>query len=388
MASSTIVIAGALANKPRNGGEAWVRLSWIRSFQKLGFKVYFIEQIDPRVCVDIAGKATPVQASVNTDYFCHVTAQFGLSDQSALICEDGQAVSGLSLSELADVAAESALLINISGHLALPSLFLRFRRKAYIDIDPGFTQFWHAQGSAGPRLHGHDVYFTIGENIGQPTCPIPTGDIHWVPTRQPVVLEDWPVTSCADGRDRFTTIASWRGPYGPVTHDGQTYGLKVHEFRKLIELPRRIPARLEIALDIAPADDADRRKLSENDWQLVDPTSIAADPDAFRRYVQGSGGEFSVAQGIYVATGSGWFSDRTVRYLASGKPALVQDTAFRRNLPVGEGLVPFSSLGEAITGAETILSDYDRHARAAREIAEGFFESGRVVTRLLSDAGV
>src|SRR4029079_11339759 len=105
------------------------------------------------------------------------------------------------------------LLVNITGHLTLEPLFGRLRRKAYVDLDPGYTQFWHAQGSAGPRLEQHDLYFTVGENIGSPICSIPNGGIDWRPIRQPVVLEDWPVSTEGDA-DRFTTIASWRGPYG------------------------------------------------------------------------------------------------------------------------------------------------------------------------------
>jgi hypothetical protein len=262
----------------------------------------------------------------------------------------------------------------------------RLRRKVYIDLDPGFTQFWHAAGSAGPRLAGHDSYFTIGENIGAPGCHIPTGDIRWLQTRQPVVLERWPVAPGA--LDRFTTIASWRGPYGPVRHDGRTYGLKVHEFRKFLTLPEQTQQHFEIALDIHPADGGDRDALLRHGWRIVEPRKVVPDPRAFRWYVQTSGAEFSVAQGIYVETHSGWVSDRTVRYLASGKPALVQDTGFSRNYPVGEGLVAFNTLEEAIAGAERIRRDYSAHCAAARAIAETYFDSNIVLSQLLDEAGV
>jgi hypothetical protein len=195
-----------------------------------------------------------------------------------------------------------------------------------------------------------------------------------------VVLEDWPRIAPA-ALDRFTTIASWRGPFGPIEHGGRAYGLKVHEFRRVIGLPARSDTRFEIALDIDPADDRDLRALRADGWQVVDPRTVAGDPDAFRAYVQGSGAEFSVAQGVYVDTRCGWFSDRTTRYLASGRPALVQDTGFSETLPVGDGLVAFRTLDEAAAGAADIASRYAEHCEAARRIAEEHFDARHVLAR-------
>jgi hypothetical protein len=263
----------------------------------------------------------------------------------------------------------------------------RLRRKAYVDLDPGFTQFWHADGTGGARLEGHDVHFTVGENIGLPGCPIPTCGLDWKAVRPPAVLEEWPVADAGDA-DRFTTIGAWRGAFGPVEFDGHTYSLKVHEFRKVIELPRRSRQRFEIALDIHPGDERDRAALEANGWTLVDPRATVPGPLEFRDYVQRSGAEFSVAQGIYVETSSGWFSDRTVRYLASGRPVLVQDTGFSANLPVGEGLLAFTDLDGAVRGAERIAADYEHHRRAARAVAEAHFDSDTVLSRFLEEAGI
>jgi hypothetical protein len=256
--------------------------------------------------------------------------------------------------------------------------------RVYIDLDPGYTQFWHATGNPGPRLEGHNSFYTVGENIGRPHCSIPTAGIRWRPIRQPVVLHYWP--ECTPGDPlQFSTIASWRGPYGPARYAGTTYGLKAHEFRKFIELPRRVAHQFELALDIHPADQRDLVALRSNGWRVVSPEVVAFGPVAFRQYVQASGAEFSVAQGIYVETESGWFSDRTVRYLASGRPALVQDTGFSRNYPLGEGLVAFRTLEEAVTGARQIAGDYKNHCRAARAIAENYFDSDRVLGQLVDE---
>ena len=293
----------------------------------------------------------------------------------------------MSYADLLDVAEAADLLINIGGHLTLEKVKHRFRRKVYFDDDPAFTQFWHAGGNPGPHLEDHDFYFTVGENIGSATCFIPTGDIRWRPMRPPVVLEHWPVSSEGD-RNRFTTIATWRGPYGPIQYGSRTFGLKVHEFRKFITLPERASQAFEIALNIHPADEKDLNLLYRHGWQLVTPKVIVPDPCAFRRYVQTSGAEFSVAQGIYVETESGWFSDRTVRYLASGKPALVQDTGFSRNYPVGDGLVPFRTLDQAVASAERVSRDYDGHCRAARALAEEYFDSDKVLGQLIDEVDI
>lgn len=381
---TTIVVAGAVANKPGNGGEAWVRLSWANGLAELGADVHFVEQITPATCVDGSGAPCSVEESTNLAFFREVTAAQRF--RATLLTDDGRTF-GAPLADLHDVADAADLLVNISGHLRRPDLLRRFIRTAYVDIDPGFTQLWHAAGMNDLGIADHDVHFTIGERIGAPDCDLPCGGIEWIPTRQPVVLEDWPVLP-ASSTDRLTTVASWRGAYGPVEHCGRTLGVKAHEFRKYLDLPGRVAQRLELALDLHPADDADRNRMVDHGWHLVDPRRVAATPERFRDYVQSSSGEFSVAQEVYVATRCGWFSDRTVRYLASGRPALVQDTGFGRHLPIGAGLIAFSSVEEAVLGAKSMAAEYPAHAAAARAIAEEHFDANVVLPRFLERAGV
>jgi hypothetical protein len=233
-------------------------------------------------------------------------------------------------------------------------------------------------------LEGHDLYFTIGENIGR-ACPLPTSGVDWQTTRPPVVLDEWPVA--APGSPRFTTIANWRGPYGPLSWNGKTLGPKAHEFRRFLELPERTGESFELALEIDLADRADRDLFEARGWVIVESRRVAPTPGAFRTYVQESGAEFSVAQGIYVETQCGWLSDRTVRYLASGKPVLVQDTGSSAHR-LSEGLLAFRTLGEAIDGVREIVANRDRHARAARRLAEDLFDSDEVLGRLLDQSGV
>jgi hypothetical protein len=382
-----VIVSGAIANKLRRGGAVWTRLNWILGLKKLGFDTYFVEQIGRKSCVDARGTNTSFEDCENLKYFQTVTREFGLDGRAALICENGEAAAGVPVEELKRVAADAVFLINITGHLTLQSVKSRVRCKVYIDLDPGFIQFWKASGCLQASFDEHDYYFTIGENIGDPSCSIPTGGVHWRTTRQPVVLDEWPRFRSAQ-RERFTTVAAWRGPYGTLHSNGNRLGLKVHEFRKMLQLPERVNASFEIALDIHANDAADRHALESHGWKIVNPERTVPDPGSFRRYIQESGAEFSVAKEMYVETGSGWFSDRTVRYLASAKPVLVQDTGFSRRYSVGEGLLTFGTLAEAVDGVQSILADYDAHCDAARHVAEEYFDAQKVLGRLTEEIGI
>ena len=373
---ASIVVGGALANKPRSGGEAWVRMSWVEGFRRLGFDVTFVEQV-------VREHTTPDAIA----WFEETAELFGLGAAAALVDEVGATVAGLSAEETRERVGEAVALVNISGTIALPQLLGAARRRVYVDIDPGFTQIWTAQGSDAARLAGHDVYVTVGENIGSPGCAIPTLGLDWLTLPPPVVLDHWPAGP-AEPAAPFTTVATWRNPFGGLEHEGAVFTMKHHEWRKVIDLPRRVERPFELALHIHPGDHADRDALLAHGWALRDPAEVAGDPAAFRRYVQSSAAEFSVANGVYVGTNSGWFSDRSVRYLASGRSVLLQETGFGERYPVGEGLLSFRTLDDAVRGARSIAEDPARHAEAARALAEEHFDSDRVLGRLLEEAGV
>jgi hypothetical protein len=242
---------------------------------------------------------------------------------------------------------------------------------------------------------GHDSFVTLGQNIGQPGCVIPTCGLKWITMPQPVVLSNWPAfpthpegTGTHDAR-AFTSIGAWRGPNGPIEYNGRTYGLRVHEFRKFARLPTLCPgSRFEMAFDVHPAEVNDIRLLRDNGWTLVDPKEVAGGPAEYRAYIARSKAEFMVPKQMYVDTNSGLLSDRSVYYLASGRPVLARDTGIRELYPTGEGLVVFTTLDEAACGVEAINADYARHARRAREIAVEYFDSDKVLTRLLAELGV
>lgn len=373
-----------MAQRPGNGGHTWVFLQYLLGFRKLGWEVLFLDRLEPEMSVDAAGRPAPLERSVNVAYVEQVLRAFDLGERWAVFHGEG-AMAGMSRARVLEEAARAALVINVNGFfddeevLAAPGL------RVYLDIDPGFAHMWRALG-LHDAFQGHDAYVTVGENVGGPGCTIPTGGIDWVTTPQPVVLEHWPPQ---DGPgEAFTSVGSWRGPFGPVEFDGRTYGLRVHEFRKFAELPRRVTAPLEIALDIDEADAADVELLRRGGWRLRDPREIAADPWRYRAYLQGSSAEFMVAKNMYVQSRSGWFSDRSICYLASGRPVLAQDTGFSDYYPVGRGLVAFSTIEEAEDGVERIAADHRAHSRAARALAQERFESSHVLGGLLKKLGI
>jgi hypothetical protein len=371
----TVLIGGAVGNKPGNGGNAWSRMQWVLGFRRRGWDVGFAEQV-PAESPDGRERA----------YFRRVTGRFGLAGRACLVNEATGETEGLTRAGLRDLAAAADLLVNVGGHLTLPDVKPLPRRAVFFDDDPGYTQVWAAGGQMAGRLAGHDAYLTVGWNVGRPGCPIPTAGVEWRPVLPPVDLTEWAPAPAADPA-RFTTVASWRGAYGPLVIDGTTYGVKAHEFRKVLDLPRRVPAaRFEVALDIHPADGKDRAALEAGGWRLRDPREVAGDPDAYREYVCGSGAEFSPAQGVYAGTAGGWFSDRTACYLAAGRPAVVQDTGLPPGW-AGEGLLTFRDADGAAAAAWHVLADYDRHAAAARAWAEARLDAAGRVDEVLEAVG-
>jgi hypothetical protein len=369
-----IVVAGALAAKPGNGGEAWVRLSWVLGLRRLGHDAWLLELADAATAA--AGRA----------FFERTVRRHGLERRAVLLAPEGP-IGAATRAEVEELAGRAALLVDISGNLREPGLLERFERRAYVDLDPGFTQLWHAEGRLGDQLAAYDRHFTVGLNLGAPDCEIPSGEFEWVALPPPVLLDEWQPPL---GRrfDRFTTVATWRAPFGAPEALGRPFTLKHHELRRFAELPRRAAAPFEIALDIHPAEAGEAEGLRERGWRVVDPRSVAADTDAFRAYVRGSGAELSVAQGVYVQTRSGWVSDRTAHYLAAGRPAIVQDTGIPAGYRGEAGLLTFSDLDGAVAAVERVVGSYEEQAAAARDLAERVFDSDRVLAAMLEAVGV
>lgn len=370
MNAGRIVVCGAFAQKPAQPGHSWQFLQYLLGFRRLGYEVLLVDRL-----------ATPQPNLVE-----HVRSMLGRFDLAWTIAHDHGVHSGLARRDTLAWVRSADLILNVMGFCTDEELLAAARHRVFLDTDPGFGQMWRELGLADV-LAGHDAYVTIGERIGRPECLIPTCGLRWETTLQPVVLDEWPVTPPPPEPFAFGAIATWRGAYAPIEYSGRRYGLRVHEFRRFAELPHITGHRFELALDIDPADNADRRLLEDGGFSLADPSVVTATLDGYRHYVRNSWAELMVAKEMYVATRSGWFSERSACYLASGRPVLAQDTWLDGLLPTGEGLVTFTDLDDAAAGVEAIAGDWQRHARAARDLARTYFDSDVVLGRLLELVG-
>ena len=364
-----IVTSGWGAGYPEGGGTQWLNLHYLAGLRELGVEGFWL---------DLTG-ATDETLIRQFQERCE---QFGFGDHWAVLRE-GKQVFGMSDQQLTALCGDCDLLINLCGALQRDDLLRRIKRRAYFDLDPGFTQAWAHQFDM--HFDKHNLFFTVGLNVGGPGFPIPTQGIHWQPFLPPVALEYWPVQTDAPTRP-FTTVAQWRGQ--EVVWQGEYCGPKREEFLRFVDLPGQTTQPLELALLIHESETDDLAALRNANWQLVNPHDAAGGLDGFRRYVQQSRGEFSVAKSGYVKLRGGWFSDRTVCYLASGRPALVQDTGIAKQLPTGRGLLTFSTMAEAVAGFEAINRDYAGHCAAARKLAEDKFAAPVVLQSILERAGV
>lgn len=380
-----IMIAGALASHPIGGaGNAWAFLQYVLGFRQLGFDVYYVEHLDAARCIDDDWKPAGFRESANARTFAAIMARFGLTDHAGLIESDGPGSVGLSRREIELLARDTALLVNGSGRFHLQTVLGAVRRRLYLDLDPGFVQIWHEQYGVDMNLRGHDLYVTVGLNLGAPDCPLPTCGLAWHTTLPPVVLDEWATSEAAGST--YTTVADWRG-YSPVEWHGVWYGQKAEEFLRIIELPRRVDAPLELCLAIHP-DEPDYAQLGANGWRLATPLEHCATPDTYRAYIRQSRGEFTVVKHGYAAGRTGWFSDRSACYLAAGRPVLVQDTGIGRHVPTGAGLLTFTDTDSAAAAIERVEHNYAHHAAAAQAFARTHLDARLVLGRLAELAGL
>jgi hypothetical protein len=178
---------------------------------------------------------------------------------------------------------------------------------------------------------------------------------------------------------------TWNNFGRPIGSGVKVYGTKEMEFGRIESLPQRVAARLEVATGGASPPIDRWRRLG---WSVIDSHDVSTSAHEYRNYIERSRGEFSVAKNVYVATRSGWSSCRSVCYLAAGRPVVVQDTGFSELIPSHEGLIAFRCLDEAVDAIKTVEASYSHHRERAREIAELYFDSDKVLNQLLKRAGI
>jgi hypothetical protein len=372
--SLKIICSGHLIRHPL-GGHTWHHLQYLLGLERLGHEVLFFEDFGwPNSCYNAATDEMTSDPSFGIAYFQDVIRRSGFDGKWCYLAEDGSA-HGMPREALAQACRESDVYFNLSNINWIDELKL-CRRRVLVDTDPVFTQI-QAHGMGGPFENYHAL-FTYGENVHKPGCEMPTGGKQWLATRQPVVMEMWPVR-CGDAKAAYTTVVNWTA-YGDQTYQGRTYGQKDREFKTFFDMPRESGQAMEIALN---ASREVKKRFAEGGWRFADPLEISRDPWSYQAYVGQSKGEFCVAKHGYVSTRCGWFSDRSSAYLAMGRPVILQDTGFSEVLPCGTGLLAYGNRSEAFEAIATVEQDYQRHCEAARGIAEGFFDSRLVLGSML-----
>ena len=373
-----ILCAGFLFRYPI-GGAVWHHLQYLIGLRRLGHEVVYFENFGwPNSCYNpVQGEWSPDPAH-GIRYFLDFFDTVGeCPPRWCYLSEDGTD-SGMSRSELASACKDCDLYLNLSYMNWIPELE-HCRCRALVDTDPVFTQI--GGHGAGGNFADYHVLFTFGENVHQPGCTMPTAGLRWSPTRQPVVLDLWPVTP-GNPQGPLTSVMNWSA-YGDRTFEGQVYGQKDRQFSPYFEFPNQTGALMQLAIN---APEEVRQLLLAGGWKLTDSAPISATPASYQAYLRSSKAEFSVAKHAYVSSQSGWFSDRTAGYIAGGRPALIEDTGFSRWLPVGKGVVAFRTREEAVAGLDDMSARYQDHCTSAREIACEYFDSGRVLSRLIETA--
>jgi hypothetical protein len=296
---------------------------------------------------------------------------------------------GLSEAELRRLYREADAFLNVTGDQQIDEEQAQCPRRIYIEADPFAVQVLavNRDPDVVRHLDAHDVHFTYGENVGNPDCAIPVGSYHWLPTRQPVIIDFWSNRDAAG--DTYRSITTWRDAYTKkkaITFKGQTYYWdKGREFVKYLDLPRRRTVPFELAVNGEPETS---HLLREHGWRVVGAETVSRDLDSYRTYDQGARAEFTVARDQYVRPRTGWFSDRSACFLAAGRPVVTQETGFSKVLPVGRGLFSFETMDDVLEAVDAIESDYATHSRAAAEIGVEFFAAEKVLAQLLERAGL
>ena len=371
------VVTGMIATFPV-GGVAWDYGQYALALERMGWDVVYLED-SGWYSYDPDARDYGEKADYGARFLGETLAAWAPSMRWHVRAMDGTTY-GLPADELHALVAEADVFLNVSNGCVLRDEYLPSKRKVLVDTDPGWNHFVKFPRHDAFRRHDH--FFTYAERIGSADCPLPDFGLEWHPTRPPAVLDLWAPRPPAE---RWTTVLTWDNYRRPIEHDGVEYGSKEPEFARIRDLPSQTGATLEIA---AGGVDPPRDDWTARGWSVIDSHRVSTTVDEYAEYVCGSRGELSVAKNVYVATRSGWFSCRSVCYLAAGRPAVLQDTGFSERVPCGEGLLAFAGAESAAAALAEVEADYDAHAAAARAVAEEHFASDRVLGDMLERIGV
>jgi hypothetical protein len=378
-----VVVLGYVVRGPL-AGMAWHHLQYAMGLAHLGHDVVYVEDSGDSewCCYDPQRGINDTDPTYGRRFAAGAFTSVGLGHRWAYHDAHTNRWFGPLAGSAVELCQRADVVLNLSSANPLRPWLRETPLRILVDTDPVFSQVRNLTEPERRELTAqHNRFFTFAHNVGSASCTLPHDGFPWQPTRQPIVLDAWPVAPPPAGAVPYTTVMQWRS-YATREHRGIRFGMKADAFGAYLELPRRVRAGLELAIGA----DAPRDRLRRAGWRLRNPLEISLDLQRYQRYLQESRGEFSIAKQGYVRTRCGWFSERTAAYLASGRPAIVQDTGFADWLGSGEGLWAFADLDGAIAGIEAVEADYERHCRAARDLVAACFDARSVLTSLLERA--
>lgn len=366
------------------GGMAWHHLQYVLGLSKLGYDVWFLEDSDDyESCYDPDTHQMGVDPSYGLRFVDRVFRMLGIGDRWAYHDAHTSTWHGPAAPRALELCRSADLLLNLSAVNPLRDWTREVPVRALIDTDPAFTQVKHlTDPGSREQASEHTAFFSFGENMGMRDCTLPDDGFPWRPTRQPIVLDAWTASS---GRETgaFTTVMQWDS-YAVREFAGQRFGMKSMSFDTILDIPKLVPHEtFEIAVG-SPS--APRDLLRDHGWLLRDPIETTRDPWTYQRYLAESKAEFTVAKHGYVISNSGWFSERSAAYLASGRPVITQETGFSAWLPTGRGVLSFRTEGDALAAIADVSARYQEHCNAARELAEEYFDSRKILSHLVQEA--
>lgn len=381
-----IIVFGILFWYPL-AGVTYQFLHYMLGLRRLGYEVQYVEDSGRWIYDPFLNDISP-DPTRNLNAVVPVLEAHGFGGNWAFRGNyPGGKCYGKSEAEIQSLYREADAFLNVTGAQEIRDEHLNCKRRIYVESDPFLLQVRAKQEDAKTlwTLRAHDTFFTFGENLGASDCAVPVENHQWLPTRQPVALDLWKNPG-EKNPGAYRTITTWHNKGRDITFDGQTYyWTKDREFEKFLELPQKRNLGFELATGVEPDVDARLRSFG---WSRVDSIGVSRDIDQYRKYIQDSRGEFTVARDQYVRPRTGWFSDRSACYLAAGRPVITEETGFGKYLPTGEGLFGFRNMNDVLGALDAIESDYPKHCRAAREIAEEYFAAEKVVGSLMHRAGL
>lgn len=378
-----IVLGSYMVRYPLGGNLSWA-LQWLVGFQRLGHDVYFVEKSGyPSSCFDPLRNVMGDDCTYGVTVLHDLLGRFGLEGRWCFVDAAG-GYHGLARGEIEAVFRSTDLFVDMGTHGSWLPEAATAKLRVLVEAEPGFTQMKMAHRLAtGEALDEYDRHYSIGQNIGTSASTAPGAGRSWHPVFNPVVPDLFETTP-APADAPFTTVMNWRA-HDTMRFDGRDFGQKDVEFARFVDLPARTAVPLELAVAGA---DVPTDFLRATGWRLRSAHALTMSVDSFKGYVLASRGEFSVCKNVFVATRSGWFSDRSAAYLASARPVVMQDTGFSAHLPCGEGLFAVATVEEAAAALDEVAANYARHSRAAREIAQEHLAAVKVLTCFLDELGV